>query len=155
MLYLGSSLKVWFLEAVLRDERDGVVGDYLMDETELDTRQYAEAEVREVLKLIDLRGDGPVRMGVPSDVPRGPNQILARKWSVAFHEHPAQADGIIYPSRLNVSVRSRHFEAYSGRGGLHGRRVWLRRPSHVRSFQDRIADPRGTRGCRLPKSVCL
>lgn len=101
VLYLGSSLKVCFLEAVLRDERDGVVGDHLMDETELDTRRYAEVEVREALKLIDLRGDGPVRMGVPSDVLRGSKQTLARKWSVAFHDHPEQVDGIIYPSRLN------------------------------------------------------
>jgi hypothetical protein len=101
VLYIGSSLKVCFLEAVLRDERDGVVGDYLMDESDLDTRRYAEVEVREALKLIDLRGDGPVRMGVPSDVPRGSKQTLARKWSVAFHDHPEQVDGIIYPSRLN------------------------------------------------------
>lgn len=101
VLYLGSSLKVCFLEAVLRDERDGVVGDYLMDETDLDTRRYAEVEVHETLKLIDLRGDGPVSMGVPSDVPRGSRQTLARKWSVAFHDHPEKVDGIIYPSRLN------------------------------------------------------
>lgn len=105
MLYLGLSLKVCFLEAVLRDERDGVVGDYLMDETELDTRRYAEVQVREALKLIDLRGDGPVRMGVPSDVPRGSRQTLARKWSVAFHDHPEQVGGIIYPSRLNLAAR--------------------------------------------------
>lgn len=101
VLYFGSSLKVCFLEAVLRDERDGVVGDYLLDESELDTRRYAEVEVREALKLIDLRDDGPVRMGIPSDVPRGSKQTLARKWSVAFHEHPEQLDGVIYPSRLN------------------------------------------------------
>ena len=51
--------------------------------------------------IIDLRGDGPVRMGIPSDVPRGSKQSLARKWSVAFHDHPEEVDGIIYPSRLN------------------------------------------------------
>jgi hypothetical protein len=71
VLYLGSSLKVCFLEAVLRDERDGVVGDYLMDESELDTRRYAEVHVEETLKLLELRQDGPVRMGIPSDVVRG------------------------------------------------------------------------------------
>lgn len=101
VLYLGSSLKVCFLEAVLRDDRDGVVGDYLMDEAELDARRYAEVEVREALNLIDLRGDGSVRMGVPSDVPRGSKQTLARKWSGAFCAHPDEVDGIIYPSRLN------------------------------------------------------
>ncbi len=40
-------------------------------------------------------------MGIPSDVTRGRRQALARKWSVAFHEHPAQFDGIAYPSSLN------------------------------------------------------
>ncbi len=42
VLYLGSSLKVCFLEAVLRDDRDGVVGDFPMDEAELDSRRYAQ-----------------------------------------------------------------------------------------------------------------
>ena len=82
VLYLGSSLKVCFLEAVLRDDRDGVVGDYLMDETELDTRRYAEVEVREALKLIDLRGDGPVQHGHPQRcsaiVASGPGAALVR-----------------------------------------------------------------------------
>ncbi|WP_246678962.1 MULTISPECIES: RES domain-containing protein [unclassified Mesorhizobium] len=40
-------------------------------------------------------------MGVPTDVVRAQRQNLARRWSVAFHEHPAQPDGVIYPSRLN------------------------------------------------------
>lgn len=101
VLYLGSSLKVCFLEALLRDERDGATGDYLMDETELDTRRYAEVTNAQELKLLDLRNDGPVRMGVPSDVARGAKQTLARAWSVAFHAHPEQVDGILYPSRLN------------------------------------------------------
>ncbi len=40
-------------------------------------------------------------MGVPSDVPRGANQALAQRWSLAFYQHPSEPDGIIYPSRLN------------------------------------------------------
>jgi len=101
VLYLGSSLKVCFLEAVLRDARDGAIGDYLLAESELATRRYAEIGVAQGLELLDLRGDGPVRMGIPSDVIRASRQSLARKWSVAFHEHPRRVDGIIYPSRLN------------------------------------------------------
>jgi len=101
VFYLGSSLKVCFLEAVLRDQRDGVVGDYLMAESELDTRNYAEIEPKAHLKLIDLTGDGPVRMGIPSDVARASNQVLARRWSLAIYQHPEHVDGILYPSRLN------------------------------------------------------
>jgi hypothetical protein len=101
VLYLGSSLKVCFLETILRDERDGIVGQIDIAETELDDRRHAEIRVRQELQLLDLTGDGPVRMGIPSDVARGRRQALARKWSVAFHEHPQQVDGIVYPSRLN------------------------------------------------------
>lgn len=101
VLYLGSSLKVCFLETMLRDERDGIVGQIELAESELDDRRYADIQINQALRLLDLTGDGPVRMGIPSDVARGSRQGLARKWSVAFHEHPAQVDGIVYPSRLN------------------------------------------------------
>jgi hypothetical protein len=101
VLYLGSSLKVCFLETMLRDDRDGIVGQIAIAESELDDRRFSEIRVREPLRLLDLTGDGLVRMGIPSDVARGRRQALARKWSVVFHEHPAQVDGIVYLSRLN------------------------------------------------------
>ena len=104
VLYLGSSLKVCFLETMIRDDRDGIVGHIEIVETELDERLYAEIRVREALRIVDLTGDGPVRMGIPSDVARGRTQVLARKWSVAFHEHPQRPDGIVYPSRLNGEI---------------------------------------------------
>ncbi len=101
VLYLGSSLKVCFLEAILRDQRDGVAGTFPLARTVLADREVAEIALTRDLRLINLRGDGPVRMGIPSDVAGGAKQTLARAWSVAFHEHPAAIDGIIYPSRLN------------------------------------------------------
>ena len=101
VLYLGQTLKVCFLEAVLRDQRNGVVGDYLISESELRSRRFARIEPIASLTLVDLRGDGCVRMGVPSDVPRRASQALAQRWSLAFYQHPAQPDGIIYASRLN------------------------------------------------------
>jgi hypothetical protein len=101
VLYLGSSLKVCFVESVMRDQGDGRIDDLLLDERDLAIRSYATIEVTAALLLVDLRGDGPLRMGIPSDVARGSKQSLARRWSLAIHEHPAQPDGIIYPSRLN------------------------------------------------------
>ncbi len=101
VLYLGDTLKVCFLEAVLRDRRNGIVGDYVIGEKELSSRRYARIEPIASLELVDLRGDGCVQMGVPSDVPRSSNQSLARRWSLAFYQHPSQPDGIIFPSRLN------------------------------------------------------
>ncbi|MBN9271951.1 MAG: hypothetical protein BGO93_18970 [Mesorhizobium sp. 65-26] len=101
VLYLGDSLKVCFLEAVLRDRREGLVDDLPIDEVELTQRRYAEIATTAELRLVDLRNDNAVRMGVPTDVVRAQRQNLARRWSVAFHEHPSQPDGVIYPSRLN------------------------------------------------------
>ena len=101
ILYLGDSLKVCFLETVLRDRREGLVDDLPIDEVELTQRRYAEIGTMAELRLVDLRDDNTVRMGVPTDVVRAQRQNLARRWSVAFHEHPSQPDGIIYPSRLN------------------------------------------------------
>jgi len=101
VLYLGETLKVCFLEAVLRDQRDGVIGALPMREDELDMWLYAEIEVRSLLTLADLREDQAIRMGVPSDVHRASRQTLGRAWSAAFHDHPSAPDGIIYPSRLN------------------------------------------------------
>ncbi|KJB91306.1 hypothetical protein N826_31235 [Skermanella aerolata KACC 11604] len=104
MLYLGSSLKVCFVETILRDARDGVVGDVEIEEVEIDDRLYSQVQTATPLRLVNLRGDGPLRMGIPSDVVRGRTQWLARKWSLAIYSHPAAVDGIIYPSRLNGEV---------------------------------------------------
>lgn len=101
VLYLGSSLKVCFLEAILRDQRDGHVGIFPLGRTVLVDRAVAAVVPTRDLRLLDLRGDAPVRMGIPSDVAGGTDQTLARTWSAAFHEHPQAIDGIIYPSRLN------------------------------------------------------
>jgi hypothetical protein len=101
VLYLGESLKVCFLEAVLRDLRNGEIGEFQLSENELHIRNYVDVEIASELKLVDLRGDAAIRMGVPSDVARASRQSLGRAWSVAFHEHPSKPDGIIYQSRLN------------------------------------------------------
>ena len=101
VLYLGRSIKVCFVEAVLRDDRDAVIGELLLDEAELTARRYAEIEIAQPLTLLDLRDDARLRQGVPSDVVGGKAHGLARRWSVAFHDHPTAVDGLLYPSRLN------------------------------------------------------
>lgn len=101
VLYLGETLKVCFLEAVLRDRRDGLSGDLPIEEREIYARRYAEVQTVSDLSLVDLRDDHAIRMGVPTDVAKSTRQSLARSWALAFHEHQSLPDGIIYPSRLN------------------------------------------------------
>jgi hypothetical protein len=101
VVYLGDTLKVCFLEAVLRDRRDGLVGDLPIEEKEIYARRDAEIETIADLRLVDLREDHAIRMGVPTDVAKSSRQTLARTWSLAFYEHRFVPDGIVYPSRLN------------------------------------------------------
>jgi hypothetical protein len=62
VVYLGESLKVCFLEAVLRDLRNGAIGEFPLSENELHIRNYVDVEIASELKLVDLRGDAAIRM---------------------------------------------------------------------------------------------
>lgn len=63
VIYLGATLKVCFLKAVLRDRRDGHIGDLPIEEKEIYARRYAEIETIADLSLVDLRDDHAIRMG--------------------------------------------------------------------------------------------
>lgn len=136
VLYLGGTLKVCFVEAVLRDQRDGQAGDLLLDESELAKRSYATVEVKMALSLLDLRADGPLRMGIPSDVARESRQSLARKWSVAFYTHPAQPDGIIYPSRLNGETNIAVYDRAVAKVRAHSAGPLLKEPGLARVLSE-------------------
>ncbi|GGK34351.1 hypothetical protein GCM10011322_21350 [Salinarimonas ramus] len=103
VVYFNETSTSCFLEAVLRDRRDGILGRALLDEEDLTQRSIATIEIVETLSVLDLRGDAPVRMGVPSEVVRGYDHRNAHLWAVAFHEHASTLDGIVYPSRLDLS----------------------------------------------------
>ena len=101
LLYLGSTAKVAFVETILRDRSDGRNGDCVIEESEIEKRSIATVSPTVPLTLVDLTGDGPIKMGVPSDVAGARDQSMAQHWSVAFHGHSSQPDGVLYPSRLN------------------------------------------------------
>lgn len=126
VLYFGQTIDACFLEAVLRDRKDGVIGTFLIEERELEERLFADVEVAAPLQLVDLHENNAVAMGVPSDVLRGVRHRLGRAWSVAFHEHPAAVDGIIYPSRLNGQINY----------AVYGRAVAKLRPVRLRRLID-------------------
>ena len=78
--------------------------------------------------MVDLRDDGPIKMGVPTDVAKGSKQSLARKWAVAFNEHDSQVDGIIYPSRLNGHTNLAVFDRAIGKLKVVGTTKLIRAP---------------------------
>jgi hypothetical protein len=94
-------VKVCFLEAILRDRGVGRIKSFPLEWAELENWNCAELGVDETLRLVNLRGDGAVRMGVPTDVARARSQELGRLWSRALWSHDTTPDGIVYDSRLN------------------------------------------------------
>lgn len=101
VVYVGRTLKVCFLEAILRDRGDARLGPLPLELAELEHTTCAEIVPRGDLTLVDLRGDGPVRMGIPTDALRASDPTLGQAWALALHEHSATPDGIIYPSRFD------------------------------------------------------
>jgi hypothetical protein len=102
--YFGSSLKVCFLERVLRDLRNGQLGDVPIPYAELEQLTYAEVTMGRPLNAVDLRGDNPIKMGVPTDAVRASSHRLGQKWSLAFWLHKQRPHGVLYPSRLNEEI---------------------------------------------------
>ncbi|MBV8453970.1 MAG: RES family NAD+ phosphorylase [Deltaproteobacteria bacterium] len=104
VIYLGSSLKVCFLERVLRDLRNGQIGDVPIPYAEFEELVCAEVTIDRPLNAVDLRGDSPIKMGVPTDAVRASSHRLGQRWSLAFWQHKQRPHGILYPSRLNEEI---------------------------------------------------
>jgi hypothetical protein len=111
VVYLGSSLKVAVAETLVRDRGDGRLCEFPIELTELDDWPCADIEVTARLRVVDLRGDGALRMGIPSDVAHAADWRESQLWSTALHGHDGRPDGLIYLSRFtgepNVAVFER------------------------------------------------
>jgi hypothetical protein len=104
ILYMNTTLAGCFVEAVLRDRAVGAPGMFLMDDSEIDALNVVEVRSVRPLQLVDLRGNGLVRMGIPTDAARASAQDLGRALSLELYRHPSRPDGIVFPSRLNSST---------------------------------------------------
>ena len=71
-----------------------------MPRTEVESRLVVSISSTETLGLIDLRGDGPVRIGAPSAVVHDGNHAAGRALSSAVHRGLPEADGFLFSSRF-------------------------------------------------------
>jgi hypothetical protein len=128
-VYLGSSVKVCFLEAILRDQGNGRLGDWPVEYAELESWTCATVNVAQPLRLVDLRGDGAIRMGIPSDVAHGTDHETSQAWSAAIWIHDLQPDGVIYSSRLNADTNIAVYDRALGKvaAGTTGRLIDCRK----------------------------
>jgi hypothetical protein len=101
IVFFGSSIKVCFAEAILRERAIGSKGSFPIGISELQEVCCASVEINQPLLLADLRSDGMLRMRIPTDAARAASHELGKQWSRALWLHHEKPDGIIYDSRLN------------------------------------------------------
>lgn len=101
VLYLGENPEVCFVEAILRNLAVGSLGPFFLTRTELEQFMLAQISSLSPLRLVDLRGEGPARMRIPTDAVRGQDHALGMAYALAFYQHPEKPDGLLYRSRIN------------------------------------------------------
>jgi hypothetical protein len=101
VLYVGVDAHCAFIESFGKP-----LGVRIVTTTALKNSAIAEIKPSRPLKLIDLTRSGAlVRIGADARLFSGEHSV-SRLWSQALHGHPAHADGLLYPSRLDPQRHS-------------------------------------------------
>ena len=108
VLYCARDFRTAFLETVVRDQFVSKQAPRLLPTAAITQRCYAKLELtadnRLKLRLLDLRGDGCVILGIPTDVPRSMDHGPARDLGKRLHDHHRTSiDGIVFASRFTGS----------------------------------------------------
>lgn len=101
VLYAGRDPRAAFEETVLRDRRADRTGKTIFSLAELAHWRGGSVRPRRDLRLVDLRDVGGSWriLGTTIDELKGASYHATQYYSLAFHEHPIQPDGIVYTSR--------------------------------------------------------
>lgn len=96
VFYAGADPFCAFIETFAR-----AAGSPVVTTTELKKKALSELKAARTLRLVDLTQSGALlRIGADARLFSGVHRI-AQLFSKALHEHPCEADGILYPSRLD------------------------------------------------------
>ena len=114
MLYASEAVRCVFWEALGRN-RLAHRRRRELPRTEAESRLVVSIRSTETLGLIDLRGDGPVRIGAPSAVVHDGNHAAGRALSAAVHAGVREADGFLFSSRFTGDACVAVFERAFGK----------------------------------------
>ena len=100
-LYTAPAFATAFIETVVRD-RFARRREREVTFRELAERVWARIRSRPgtALAPLDMRGDGCIRVGAPTDTVRARNHAAGRAFAKAIHAEHADIDGLVYVSRL-------------------------------------------------------
>lgn len=101
VLYAASDLATAIAETVVRDRFEGI-SDRRMFVAELLDRTAVEVGTTKPLRLIDLRKDGCLKLGISTDIAGAKRFDEAQSFSDIIYKQGI-ADGILYNSRLTAA----------------------------------------------------
>lgn len=99
VLYGAESFETAFSEVVVRD-RFVQKSSRIVPVGEITTRSWVWFNSDSVLRLLDLGGDGCVRLGAPTDAHNARSHAAGRALAQSIYDEHSFVDGIIYDSRL-------------------------------------------------------
>lgn len=112
VLYGSEAVRCSFWEALVRG-RFTHSNRRKLSRSDVEARRVVSFSSTETLILIDLRDDGPIRIGAPTAVTHDTNHAAGRALSATTYAEVPEADGILYQSRftghLCVAVFDRAF----------------------------------------------
>lgn len=100
VLYAAEDFATAFVETVVRDALVGRTTRRIKPVV-LTTRCATIFEPADRLSLLDLRNDGCIALGAPTDAIRARNHAAGRALGRSIHDGHPDVDGILYASRLN------------------------------------------------------
>ena len=113
-LYVADTVRCAFWETLGRN-RFARRGQRLLPRAEAESALVVSVASDGPLALIDLRADGPVRIGAPSAVAHDGNHAAGRALSGAVHGEVPEADGFVFGSRFTGDRCVAVFERALGR----------------------------------------
>ena len=99
LLYAAESVRTAFWESLIR-QRFTRRKARVLNESELERFSVVTITAADPLTLVDLRDDGPIRIGAPSAVAHDSNHAAGRALSAATYASVPEADGFLYASRF-------------------------------------------------------
>ncbi len=99
VLYASEAVRCSFWEAIVRNRFDRRKRREL-PRSEIESRTVVEIESTSPLQLVDLRGDGPIRIAAPTAVAHDANHAAGRALSAAVYAGVTEADGFLFQSRF-------------------------------------------------------
>lgn len=113
VLYAAEAVRCGFWEVVARD-RFTRRSRRMLPLADIEARLVVTLRSTRPLWLVDLRGDGPIRIGAPTAVAHDTNHAAGRALSATVHASVPEADGFLYHSRFTgeacVAVFDRAFD---------------------------------------------